>query len=200
MKALLSPASPFARKVRVVIREAGLMPQVEEVLLKTSPLDSHPQLLAANPTGKLPVLLREDGPAIADSRVITRYLDHVSEAGLYPQGRLWEVLTLEALADGIMEAAVAMAYEQRFREEPMQSRDWLEAQWGKAARAIAALDDRWMSHLEGRLTAAQIAVACALAYVDFRHGDRDWRAQSPALAAWLAAFQERESMKQTAPE
>lgn len=199
MQLLMSPASPFVRKVRVLIREANLLDAVTEVDVATTPMASDPKVVAANPTGKIPALVRGDGPAIYDSRVITRFLDDFAKSGLYPDTRLWEVLTLEATADAIMEAAVLMTYEGRLRPQEQQSPDWIEAQWGKAHRAITAIDERWMSHLGGPLNMAQIAVACALSYIDLRHDARNWRNGHVALADWHAKFMQRPSMQATAP-
>ena len=78
--------------------------------------------------------------------------------------------------------------------------DWIEAQWVKITRALHAVETMWMSHLSGPLTIGQIGMGCALAYLDFRHPDRDWRADVPALAAWEAEFAERPSMQATKPE
>ena len=154
------------------------------------------EIIAANPLGKIPALIREDGPAIYDSRVITRYLDDMADAGLYPTTRLYEVLTLEATADAIMDVTVGMIYGQRFRDD---APEWAEAQWGKAARAIAAINSRWMSHLNGQLNMAQIAVSCALSYVDLRHDARNWRHGNEALAKWQAEFEDRDAMQATKP-
>lgn len=199
MKLLMSPASPFVRKARVVLREANLMDRVEEVNVTTTPMETDAAVMAANPIGKIPALLRGDGPAIYDSRVITRYLDAQAGGGFYPEARIWEVLTLEATADGIMEAAVLMTYEARFRPAEQQSAAWTQAQWGKASRAISAVGERWMSHLNGPLDISHIGVACALSYIDLRHDGRNWRAGNDSLATWHAGFCERDSMKATAP-
>lgn len=195
-----SPASPFARKVRVVVHEAGLVDQVEMVRVATSPLAQDAALARSNPLGKIPSLVRDDGPTLYDSRVITRYLDAIASAGLYPSGRIWEILTLEATADGIMDAAVLLTYEARFREEGQRHEGWMRGQRERIARTLDALADRWMSHLEGRLDIGQIGVGCALAYLDFRHGDMDWRAGRAVLADWYARLAERESMRATEPE
>lgn len=197
MKLLTSSASPFARKCRVVLREADLTDLVTEVDVSTTPLATDNDVAAANPLGKIPALLREHGPAIYDSRVITRFLDDHANTGLYPQSRLWEVLTLEATADGIMEAAIAMTYEARLRPQEQQSPAWVDAQWVKAQRAVAAIDARWMSHLSGPLDMAQIATACALSYLDLRHDARNWRGGHDALATWHASFASRDAMKAT---
>lgn len=200
MKLITSPPSPYARKVRVLLRETDMLDQVEEVNVSTTPLASDPTILAANPTGKIPALLRDDGPAIYDSRVITRYLDDLAGGNLYPPSRIWEVLTLEATADAIMDAAIGMTYEMRFRAPEQQSPEWLDAQWGKASRAVSAINTRWMSHLSGPLNMGQIAVACALSYLDLRHDARNWRDGNLTLAAWHADWMQRDSMVTTAPE
>lgn len=198
MQLIMSPTSPFVRKVRVLLREANLLDTVQEVEVSTPPMASDPVAIAASPTGKIPALLRSDGPAIFDSRVITRFLDDHAGAGLYPQARIWKVLTLEAMADAIMEAAVSMAYEVRLRSEDEQSPHWVEAQWTKVARAVQAIEERWMSHLSGPMDITHIGVACALSYLDLRHDSRGWRNSAPALAKWYEAFAERESMVDTA--
>ncbi len=199
MQLLVSPASPFVRKVRVLIREAKLMDTVEEIDVSTTPMNSAPDVVAANPIGKIPALIRADGPGIYDSRVITRFLDDLAGTDLYPQSRIWEILTLEATADGIMDAAVSMTYEARLRPREKQSSEWIEAQWAKAARGIAAVNSRWMSHLTGPLNIGQIGMACALSYVDLRHDDRGWRNGNEALANWHADFAARDSMVATKP-
>lgn len=199
MQLLISPSSPFVRKVRVLIRETNLVDRVEEVAVSTTAFNSAPEVIAANPLGKIPALIRTNGPAIYDSRVITRFLDDLAGANLYPQGRIWEILTLEATADAIMDATVSMAYEVRLRPAGEQSADWVAAQWGKAARGIAAINDRWMSHLNGPLNIGQIAVACALSYIDLRHNAQNWRKGNEALSDWHAAFGQRDSMVATDP-
>ncbi|WP_375175965.1 glutathione S-transferase [Pseudooceanicola sp.] len=200
MKLFFSPASPFVRKVHVVMHECDLLDRVELINTATTPIATDPALKASNPLGKLPALVREDGPTVYDSRVITRYLNAVADGPLYPEANIWDVLTLEATGDGIMEAGVLMVYERRVRPEDKVFDDWIEAQWGKAMGAVQAVNDRWMGHLNGPVDAGQIAVGCALGYLDFRHGDRDWRASCPELAAWYAAFSERPSMAATAPQ
>lgn len=199
MQLIMSPPSPFARSCRVHLRETGLIDRVDEVQVTTNAYDTAPEAVAANPTGKIPSLTRADGPSIYDSRVINRYLDDMADAGLYPATRLYEVLTLEATAVAIMDSTVSMVYEVRMRPETEQSPDWIEAQWKKASRAIDAINARWMSHLSGPMNAAQIATACALAYVDLRHDARNWRKGNDALAAWFAEFEARPSMQDTKP-
>ena len=198
MTLLGSGASPFVRKVRAMMAEAGIADiPYEEV--QTSPLGGEDRINTANPLGKIPALTRDDGPTVYDSRVITRFLDAQYDAGLYPEARIWEVLTLEATADGMMEAAISIVYEARFRPEDMRHAPWMDGQWAKVARALDALEGQWMSHLSGPLDMGQIAVGCALGYLDLRHGDRNWRDGHPALAAWYEGFSARPAMQATAP-
>jgi len=200
MKLHASTSSPFARKVRTLILEAGLSDAVEYVPVSGTPLDPGTIPSALNPLSKLPVLERPDGPALYDSRVICRYLDAHANAGLYPEPpRLWETLTLEATGDGIMEAAVSIVYEGRVRPEDKQYDAWTDAQWGKIAGATAMLEDRWLSQLQGRFSMGHVGVACALGYLDLRLADRDWRARSPGLAKWYESTVERPCLAETAP-
>ncbi len=198
MELLGSGASPFVRKVRVLAAEAGItdIPYVE---VKTTPMGGEDKINAANPLGKIPALVRDNGPTIYDSNVVCRYLDDRAGSGFYPKARLWETLTLEATGDGIMEAALGIVYEKRLRPEALWWPDWFEAQWVKVARALDAIERQWMSHLHGPVDMGQISVACALGYLDLRHGDRNWRDGRDALAAWYKGFSERPSMVATAP-
>lgn len=195
-----NPASPFCRKVKVLLHETGQFDAIELVPAGGAPTNPENMPVAQNPLGKIPALVREGGAALYDSRVICRFLDDQTGAGLYPaQPLLWEVLTLEATADGILDAAVLMVYEARCRPEDMRVDDWVEAQWAKITRALDALEGRWMSHLHGPLDMGQVATGCALGYLDFRHGDRDWRKGRDSLAAWFGKFAERDSMAATIP-
>lgn len=200
MKIISAKPSPFGRKVKVTLIETGLIDHAELAEVATTPMQTDPQVAAANPVGKIPALIRDEGPAIYDSRVICRYLDAQAGAGFYPEARLWETLTLEATADAIMDAAILMVYEHRFRPENMVFDQWLDAQWSKIARSVRALNERWMSHLNGPMDMGHIAIGCALGYLDFRHSERGWRKGNDALDDWFAVFSERDAMKATAPD
>ena len=200
MRLFHSPTTPFGRKVMVLILETGLQDRVEVVSASGSPIAPGTMPLDRNPLGKIPALQLDDGSTIYDSRVICRYLDDLTGAGLYPaKPKLWQTLTLEATADGILDAAVLMAYETRLRPEDKRYPDWLEGQWAKVARALDAVEAGWMGHLGGPLDMAHIAMACALTYLDFRHSDRGWRDGHPQLAGWEAGFAARPSMQATLP-
>ncbi len=200
MKLYHSPTSPYARKCMIVLQETGQLGDVTLVPATGTPLDASQMPLALNPLGKIPALERPEGPALYDSRVICRYLDDRAGGRLYPAApRLWDTLVLEATGDGIVDAAILMVYEVRIRPEDKRLPDWVEGQWAKIARALDTLEARWISHLHGPLDIGQIAVACALGYLDFRHAAREWRNGHPALAAWEAAIAVRPSLLATKP-
>jgi glutathione S-transferase len=173
MKLYYAPTSPYVRKVMILLEETGQRDDVELINVATTPVAADPALLSKNPLAKVPALERPDGPTLYDSRVIT--------------------------ADGILDAALLMTYETRLRPEDKRMPEWVDGQWDKVARSVSALNTRWMSHLNGPLDMGQIAVACALAYVDFRHDARGWRKGNDGLAAWFKAFESRPSMQSTVP-
>ncbi|WP_372572690.1 glutathione S-transferase [Ruegeria jejuensis] len=200
MKLFHSPSSPYVRKVMVLLHETEQLADVEVVSVTGNPLSPADPLVGKNPLTKVPALERADEPTLFDSRVICAFFDARAQAGFYPDGaRRWEVMTLEALADGIVDAALLMTYEARLRPEDKQWDSWTDAQWTKIERACAALNQRWMAHLSGPLDMGQIAAACALGYLDLRHADRGWRTGNEALAEWYAGFESRPSMAATRP-
>lgn len=200
MKLYYSPASPFVRKVVVLLHELGKADAVEITEVTTTALASDASLMAANPLARIPALEREDGVTLHDSRVITAYLNDLFKGGMYPtDGRHWETMTLEATGDGIMDSAVSMIYEVRLRDPEQVSHAWIEAQWGKVSRSLDALDTLWISHLSGPVGMGHIAIASALGYLDFRHDARAWREGRSALAGWYDAFSQRPSMQATRP-
>ena len=192
MKLFYSPTSPFVRKVSVLILETGL--QVERIPGSGTPLDPGQAPIAQNPLGKVPTLVDGDR-VLFDSRVICRYLDDKAGAGLY-QPETWAILTQEALADGILEAALLMVCEGRLRPEGLRFAPWVEGQWAKIARALDSLE---AAPPQGALTMGQIALGCALGYLDFRHGPRDWRKGRPQLAVWAEGFASRPAMQASLP-
>ena len=201
MKLYHSPTSPYARKCMILLMETGQTADVTIVPATGTPLDPSQMPLAQNPLGKIPVLERPDGPALYDSRVITRYLDDSAGGRLYPPApRLWQTLTLEATGDGITDAGILILYESRIRPEDKRYPDWVEAQWAKIARALDAIEARWISHLLGPLDMGQVALICALGHLDFRHAARNWRAGRPQLSHWEAGIALRPSVQATVPK
>ncbi|MEO9515033.1 MAG: glutathione S-transferase [Paracoccaceae bacterium] len=199
MKLLMSPASPFVRKVLVLLHETK---QIDDVVMQSVQAgigNTEAALKAANPVGKIPALVRDEGPTLYDSRVICRFFDARAGAGFYPDNG-WDSLVLESTADALMDAAVLMVYEARFRPEEKQSVEWIENQWIKVEGALNALNSRWLSHLEAPLDIGHIAVASALGYLDFRHDARNWRVGRDGLANWFERFSDRDSMRATVPQ
>jgi glutathione S-transferase len=186
MKLFFSPASPFVRKVTITAALKGLSSQIEHVATDATKGDA--VLNAANPLGKLPCLL-VDGVAIHDSHVICEYLDAVGKGpALFPQNgsHRWTTLTLAGLADGILDAALIAVYERRYRPENMVVQSWLDRQFGKINAALDMLEKApptWTTHPDY----GHVTLACALGYLDFRHGGT-WRASRPKLVAWLDQF------------
>ncbi len=201
MQLYTSPTTPFGRKIVVQIHESGLADRVTLTEVGGTPLAPGNLPLNRNPLGKIPALVLADGQAIYDSRVISRYLDDLSGAGLYPKGPdLWPVLVLEATADGILDAALLMVYESRLRPEDLRFAPWVDGQWAKIARALDAVEAGSLPLLAAPLSMAQIALGSALGYLDFRLDARGWRDGRPGLAAWEAEFARRPTMLATVPK
>ncbi|MDO8885060.1 glutathione S-transferase [Pseudotabrizicola sp.] len=199
MKLYHSPTSPYVRKVMVLIAETGLS-GIEMVAVSGTPIAPDAGVVERNPLGKIPALERDDGPTLYDSRVICQFLNARAGAELYPAApRLWDTLTVEATADGMLDAALLMVYESRIRPEDKRYAPWVEGQWTKIARALDVLETRWIDHLNAQLDMGQIATACALGYLDFRHASRNWRKGHARLAEWEAGFSERASLRATVP-
>lgn len=199
MKLYYSPASPFARKVRVLIAEKG----IEGVEMVTvAPFDVPAELVATNPLSKVPALACDDGRMVYDSPVISEYLDVTSSgAPLLPLAGpdRWDVLRRQALADGLMDTTLSLAMEINRRPENERSPRWIERWVATIARTADALEAEvagWPTTLD----LGHIAAGCALSYLDLRASAHlDWRAGRPRLAAWYAQMAARPSMVSTAP-
>lgn len=201
MKLFFSPASPYARKARVVLAEKRIDCELEPVAVggSDSPVNAY------NPLGKVPTLLLDDGSTLYDSRVIVDFLDNVSPIGrLIPEGhrdraavRRWE-----ALADGILDAALLVRRESQ-RPQTGEGAAWAARQMEKIARGLTQmasdLEGRQWCHNE-RYSLADIALGCCLGYLDFRKpGGVDWRASHPGLLAHYERLLERPAFADTAP-
>ena len=159
-------------------------------------------LVADNPLGKIPCLVLDDGGALYDSRVICEYLDTLHQgARLFPAGgaERWEALRLQALADGIMDAALLTRYETFLRPEALRWTAWVDGQLDKVARALDRIEAVAAPAFGARVDIGTITVACALGYLDFRFGSLDWRGSRPVIAAWYEGFAARPSMQATTP-
>lgn len=199
MKLFTNPASPFGRKVEVAALETGLFDRLELCNLQTSAVAPDAELLAANPLGKIPSLALDDGQVLHDSRVIVEYLDTLHDGPpLFPAEGRWEALRLQALGDGIADAALLARYETALRPEPLRWPAWVEAQLGKATLTLDWLEGG-AGTLGSQLHIGAIAVACALGYLDYRHPALAWREGRPRLAAWFEEAAARPSFRRTRP-
>src|SRR3954452_25043300 len=150
MKLLYAAASPYARKVLVVAYERGLDSQLTLVTSAASPVARNPDVVAHNPTGKIPTLILDDGTALYDSRVIAEYLDGLQGPRLFPAGAArWPALCLQSLPDEMMGAALLMRYEGFMRPEALRWTEWMEGQKAKVLSSLAHLEERWIDHLHG---------------------------------------------------
>lgn len=180
-----SPASPFGRKVKMAASVLGLLDRIEIVPADTN--DPAEPLRQQNPLGKIPTLVLEDGTTLFDSRVIVEYLDHLAGGGIFPAGNERFVqLRLQALADGLCDAALLQVYETRFRPEEGRNAAWVANQAGKVERALAALEAAPPAFPD-KPRIGEIALASALGYLDLRFAGT-WRAGHPRLVTWLDAF------------
>lgn len=199
MKLLSSGASPYARKVAVAAHEAGLIDRIEIVSVTVSPVSVNPEVSAANPLTKVPTLLLDDGAALFDSRVIVDYLDELSGGRLVPAGAArWPALRDQAAADGLMDAALLARYERALRPEALRWAEWDAGQIGKIERALDMFEAGFTPSA-GAPQIGDIALACALSYLDFRFADLGWRNGRSRLAAFAEAFNARPSMQATQP-
>lgn len=199
MKLIASLTSPFARKVRILL----LLKQLPHELVVDIPWNEDTDVPRHNPLGKVPVLLTDEGEAIYDSRVIAAWLELQPGARLLPADDALriEVLRVEALADGVADAAAAIFIERK-RPEAMISLEWIDRQLLKVRRGLDALARRLgdAEHFAGgQLTLADIAVVCALGYLDFRFPEVSWREEYPRLAAWADAMGVRPGIVETRP-
>jgi len=183
--------SPYGRKVRMTAIIKGVMADIDEKSADTNKGDDN--LNTLNPLGKIPCLVLADGTAVYDSAVICEYLDTLSPSpALFPafargKGDRLRVLTQGALGDGILDAALLMVYEKRFRPENMVVQGWMDRQQARVDRAVALLD-KAPPAFDGTPDYGTVTIAAALGYLDFRHEGK-WRAKAPALVKWLDAFE-----------
>ncbi|HET9749749.1 MAG TPA: glutathione S-transferase [Casimicrobiaceae bacterium] len=200
MKLIASRTSPYARKVRVVLAEK----KVECQVVETSPYEAGNPVHAWNPLGKLPVLILDDGTHLFDSRVIVEYIDLVSPVSRLipePARQRIAVKKWEALADGVNDATATIVLERK-RPANLQSDEWIARQRRKVDEGVAEfareLGDRAWCYGES-FSLADIAVGCALGYLDLRLRELDWRDLNPNLAKLADKLGKRPSFTDTAP-
>jgi glutathione S-transferase len=195
-----SPTSPFVRKVVVTALLTKTFDGIQMVPASVTPLKPSADVQRVNPLGKIPTLVLDDGTALYDSAVICEYLDSIGKgAMLVPAAgaERWDVLRLNALADGLLDAAFALRLE-LMRPDDKQYEPWISAQRIKVNNALKALDAEAGKSLK-KLSLGSVATACALGWLDFRLPDLGWRADHAQLASWYEAFSEEWFMQQTRP-
>ncbi len=206
MKLFWTPASPFVRKVMVVVHELGLTDQVEiaptvwphEWGTKTVAFD--PDFIAANPVGRIPALVTDEGVALCESNIICRYLaTRGPENSVVPGERPEDLplLRLWGIADGALEAMIATRAE-TLRTGPVRSDDFIRKQLDRVVRCIDSFDLDVLE-ADGEVTIAHISAAIVCGYLDFRYPDETWRPGRERLANWADRFCQRPSMQATLP-
>ncbi|OON60343.1 glutathione S-transferase [Massilia sp. KIM] len=201
MKLIGSVTSPYVRKVRVVMAEKKL----DYSFIQEDVWAPATTIQQTNPLGKVPCLVMEDGSTLYDSRVIAEYLDTLTPVCklLPPNGReRASVKVWEALADGVLDAAVLVRLEKVLRPEQQQSQDWIDRQWGKVHAGLRTMsedlgDDAFCMGIH--YTLADVAVGCALGWISFRFPDIAWREDYPNLARLFDKLSERPSFRDTVP-
>lgn len=198
MKLYFSPFSPYVRKCLVVGHELGLDARITLLPSAAHPIQRDQAIIANNPLGKVPTLLTDDGQALYDSRVICEYLDDLAGGTLFPKtgAARWQALTLHALADGMLDAALLARYEDVARPEAIRWKEWRAGQLDKVETSLAHLEGN-LQTLMGRVDIGSLSMACALWYLDVRFAELQWRGRYPKLADWYLAFSQRASTQMT---
>jgi glutathione S-transferase len=201
VKLWMNKLSPFARKARILAREAGIADRIEEIDTVVSPVTMNEALARDNPLMKIPALVTDAGETLYDSSVICEYLDTLHQKRkFFPEtGRQrFAAMRRQALTDGILDAAVLCRYETAVRPEALRWKDWIEGQKRKVFGGLDVLEaeaDSWGEEFG----IGQIGVACVLGYLDFRFADWGWRAGHPKLAGWFERASRRQSVAATMP-
>lgn len=199
MKLHWSPRSPYVRKVMIAAHELGLADRIECVRSVAAMTTPNPAIMADNPLSKIPTLVLDDGMALFDSDVIVEYLDDLGGRGrlIPPPGPArWEALARSALGSGLLDALILWRNE-REKPQAQQTPEWLAAFATKTQATLDRLERAASAMSARKFDVGDIAVGCALSYLDFRFADLSWRDGRAALAAWHATFQARPSARAT---
>ena len=201
MKLSFSPASPFARKVRIAAIELGLIDKIEFTPVTVAPGTLNEEYSRITPLKKLPVLILDNGDVLLDSYVIVEYLDELAGGGkLIPASGAakWRVKTDHSLLQGMLESMLLCRYEGMVRPEALRWKAWSDDHWNRAWTGMARFEAR-DDVLNGPLTIAQIGLVCVLGYADFRFADSGWRKAYPKLDKFHQKMLERPSIKISVP-
>jgi glutathione S-transferase len=200
VKLSYSPTSPYVRKVSVVALETGTDAKIEKVTTSVAPTKFNPEHAKTNPLVKVPAMILDSGETLYDSPVICEYLDSLHGGPKMfpaPGPARWTALRRQALADGILDAAILTRYES-IRPDQYKWPEWMDAQLTKVKTALASLEQE-ADKLGATVDIGTITIGCALGYLDFRYADLNWPKSHPKLAKWFAGFNARPSMKATIP-
>lgn len=201
MKLAYSPASPFARKVRIAAIELGLINRIEFVPTKATPItENEDYARKVSPLRKIPALILDDGNVIVDSYVIAEYLDELAGGKLIPASGIkkWQVKTDHSIIQGMLDALLLCRYEKMLRPEQFRWAEWTDDQFKRAWDGLA----RFEAHpdvLTRPLDIVQIGIVCVLGYLDFRFPDCGWRNTFPKLDAFHEKMMQRESVRISVP-
>jgi glutathione S-transferase len=202
MKLTYSPASPYARKVRIAAIELGLIDKIAFVPTAVQPGKYNEDYSrTVNPLRKLPALILDDGSTIVDSFVIAEYLDELAGGGkLLPANgpEKWKRRTEHSIIQGMLEAMLLCRYEKMLRPEELRWQTWLDDQWDRAWQGFALFESKPETFARP-LDITQIALICALGYADFRFPDCGWRKAFPKTATFHEKMMQRPSVKDTVP-
>jgi glutathione S-transferase len=201
MKLHWSPRSPFVRKVMIVAHEIGAVDRLQCVRTVAAMMKPHPELMVDNPLSKIPTLVLDDGTVLYDSAVICEYFDQLHDGPkLFPASSRERITALrrQALGDGWLDALVLWRGE-LLRPAEQQSKPYLASFAVRNEAALAALEREALALEASAFSIGHVAIGCALAYLDFRFADRQWRKDHPQLAAWHATFAARASFRATEP-
>jgi len=200
MKLFHSQTSPYVRKCMFIAHHLGLVDRIEKLPSAANPIDRDQTIIPSNPLGKVPTMITDDGAVLFDSRVICEYLDQVGKGSFFPAAgtERWRVLTDQALADGILDAALLTRYEGTMRPEALRWSDWTAGQMDKINVGLAHIEKRFDASTD-RIDIGTVTLGCALGYLDFRFGDLGWRSRCPKLAKWYEKFSKLPAMEATKP-
>jgi glutathione S-transferase len=202
MKLSFSPASPFARKVRIAAIELGLIDKIEFLPATVVPGQPNDEYSRITPLKKLPVLILDNGDVILDSYVITEYLDELAGGGkLIPaSGAIrWKVKSDHSMLQGMLDSMLLCRYEKMVRPEPQRWQAWADDHWARAWNGMARFEKQAEMLARPQLDIAQIGLVCVLGYADFRFADCGWRKAFPNLDAFHQKMLERPSVKISVP-
>jgi glutathione S-transferase len=184
----------------VIAHHLGLADRIEKLPSAAHPVNRDQSIIPTNPLGQVPTLIADDGTVMFDSRVVCEYLDTLGKGSFFPKdgAARWRVLTEQALADGILGAALLSRYEGAVRPENLRWAEWTAGQMDKISTGLAHFENT-MDPKGRRLDIGTVALGCALGYLDLRFAHYNWRSKCPKLAAWYEGFAATPEMQATKP-